>query len=411
MVEFAPPPPPDFSRWKFQHTPFEDQAEALQEILASKHGTVLLPTGSGKTSVGTLTILELRQPTVILVPTKVLLDQWVIDLGRSGIRAGVWFGEEKRPGFVTVSTYQSLFSNPELVRSFPVLIMDEGDLTTGDVWGRILTEAKQHPYAVILTATLPTDPTRRQSLLERFPILLRRRPREMIAAGRFVPVDVEEAPVELSAESRAEYAKLEVRRAQLVRAIGTGNPEAAAKLIRTGTVEQQRAAGAYLRVLSQRREILARVPARAVRLLDIARKHPAERILVFGTLVDVVSDACAYLTMSGVPCRVISGETTPDNRRYVLNEWGRSFFVLGSVDVLTRGFNVPEAGIAVIMGGGTGERRLIQRVGRIVRPAPGKPRALVYVIYAENTSEDKLPGTARRLFKGEPEATDGGEPE
>ncbi len=401
MAVFTPSESPDFTLWRLPHSLYDFQEEAVREALVRKHGTVQLATGSGKTTVAIGILIAIKQPTVILVPTKVLIDQvWVPALRDAGIDAGVWFGEEKRPNFVTVSTYQSVFSHPEILREFPVLLMDEGDLTTGDIWRRVLDEAKQHEYAVILTATLPTDADRRADLERRFPILIRRSPKEMIAAGRFVPVHVEDVPVHLGPAEQKQYDDVEERLRNLRRILGTGMPQRIVALTRTGSPDMRRAAFGYLKLMGVRQEILSRVPQRAEELLRIAQNHPAERVLVFGTRVDTLADAAAYLTMNGVPARVLSGETLPDERRYIIAEWGLGFFVLGSVQVLERGYNVPAVSVAVILGGGTGERRLIQRVGRIVRPAPGKETATVYVVFARGTTEERLPTAVRRLFEG-----------
>ena len=122
-------PAPDFGMW---HLPFplrDYQQEALSAWQLRSHGTIVAATGAGKGLTVVAAVQSLRVPTLIFVPTKVLLDQWVSQvLAPAGIQAGVWFGEEKRPAFVTVTTYQSLFRNPELARSFSFLVFDEGDL-------------------------------------------------------------------------------------------------------------------------------------------------------------------------------------------------------------------------------------------------------------------------------------------
>jgi superfamily II DNA or RNA helicase len=48
--------------------------------------------------------------------------------------------------------------------------------------------------------------------------------------------------------------------------------------------------------------------------------------------------------------------------------------------------DVPEASVAVVLGGSQGEREHIQRVGRILRPGPGK-RAIVYELITRGTLE------------------------
>jgi len=59
---------------------------------------------------------------------------------------------------------------------------------------------------------------------------------------------------------------------------------------------------------------------------------------------------------------------------------------LVSARVLNEGLDVPDADVAIVVGGSLGEREHVQRVGRLLRPAPGK-RALVYELVTRGTSE------------------------
>ena len=59
---------------------------------------------------------------------------------------------------------------------------------------------------------------------------------------------------------------------------------------------------------------------------------------------------------------------------------------LVSSRVLNEGLDVPDADIAVIVGGALGVREHVQRVGRLLRPRPGK-RALVYELVTRQTLE------------------------
>jgi superfamily II DNA or RNA helicase len=65
---------------------------------------------------------------------------------------------------------------------------------------------------------------------------------------------------------------------------------------------------------------------------------------------------------------------------------------LVSARVLNEGLDVPDADVAVIVGGALGDREYVQRIGRLLRPAPGK-HALVYQLVSRGTSEV---GQARR---------------
>ena len=69
---------------------------------------------------------------------------------------------------------------------------------------------------------------------------------------------------------------------------------------------------------------------------------------------------------------------------------------LVSARVLNEGIDVPDAEVAVIVGGALGEREHVQRVGRLLRPGEGK-RAIVYELVTRDTIEV---GQARRRRKG-----------
>lgn len=69
---------------------------------------------------------------------------------------------------------------------------------------------------------------------------------------------------------------------------------------------------------------------------------------------------------------------------------------LVSARVLNEGLDVPDADVAVVVGGALGEREHVQRVGRLLRPSEGK-RAVVYELVTRNTIEV---GQARRRRQG-----------
>jgi superfamily II DNA or RNA helicase len=69
---------------------------------------------------------------------------------------------------------------------------------------------------------------------------------------------------------------------------------------------------------------------------------------------------------------------------------------LVSARVLNEGLDVPDADVAVIVGGALGEREHVQRVGRLLRPGEGK-RATVYELVTRHTIEV---GQARRRRQG-----------
>ena len=69
---------------------------------------------------------------------------------------------------------------------------------------------------------------------------------------------------------------------------------------------------------------------------------------------------------------------------------------LVSARVLNEALDVPDADVAMVVGGALGEREHVQRVGRLLRPGEGK-RAVVYELVTRNTMEV---GQARRRRQG-----------
>ena len=69
---------------------------------------------------------------------------------------------------------------------------------------------------------------------------------------------------------------------------------------------------------------------------------------------------------------------------------------------LDEGFNVPETEIGIIAASTATSRQRIQRLGRILRPAKGKERALIYTLVASGPEikrlqqeEENLEGVAK----------------
>ena len=115
---------------KFKGELREYQKPIVDQVITHTEGVINMGTGTGKTVVGLVVASKLRQRTTVLVPNNVLLSQF-----RTACRnffeyePGIINGEEKTIGEVTIATYQSLGTNPELLaelaRRTGTLIVDE----------------------------------------------------------------------------------------------------------------------------------------------------------------------------------------------------------------------------------------------------------------------------------------------
>jgi len=372
----------------------DNQVNAVAAFHRHHKGSIVFPTGVGKTDIAAAIINDLRIPTVVIVPTLILVDQWRKALRAWGIQAGAWTGVVKEPNYVTVSTYQSLYQDPSLIRRFPLIVYDESHMGTAEEFRSLIYEVVQHPYAVALTATTPTDVARRDFLVSYLPIIASLTPAEAIAAGHLAPVEVLPVASSLSGSEREEYDKLSQTLASASRRLGTASPTRIAQMV--NSVQFSAPARAFLKALSGRRLLLSNIKSKQDAVLTIVRQNPRQRVLVFSESVPAVEALCESLRMNGVGCHTITGDTESRDRQFVLENWGRTFWVLASVRVLELGFNVPEVGIAVFVASGSGKLKLTQRLGRILRPLPGK-KAVAYVVYGTDTVETRVARTLQQL--------------
>ena len=125
-----------------QREPHDYQLEALQAWQAAQHlGSIVLPTGAGKTFVAIHAIQRVDRSALIVAPTIDLLHQWYARLvnafapdNATGI--GVYYGGEKIIKPITVTTYHSA---GDLIATygnhFKLIIYDEVHHLPAPNWG------------------------------------------------------------------------------------------------------------------------------------------------------------------------------------------------------------------------------------------------------------------------------------
>lgn len=142
-------------------------------------------------------------------------------------------------------------------------------------------------------------------------------------------------------------------------------------------------------IINERRIFLSRIGAKKGALLDVAREHPDEKIIVFSESIDSIEELREYLVRNGVPAETYHSGKSEYEMTRIFSECGRGFNVLLAVRALDEGVDVPEVKIGVVVASGQSVRQLVQRKGRIMRPREGK-QAKLYVIYAQDSVEFQL---------------------
>lgn len=382
-LEIAPEPdPPRVDGWRHVDLrPYQAAALAAWDA-AGRRGLVVLPTGAGKTRVAIAAMARARARTLVLAPTRVLLTQWHGQLAQAlpGPVGLLGDGEhDVRP--VTVATFESAWRHMARIGDrFELLVVDEAHH-----FGRGLRdEALEMCTAgarLGLTATPPDDPAsaaRLEVLLGRVVFALGVRD----LAGRFLaPFDLITLHLDLDPGERREYEALRQAFTAVSRPFFRANPAASwTEFMRAAreTDAGRRALVAWRRA----RALLAFTRAKAATLRELLARHREARVLVF-TADNPTAYAIAreHLIMP-ITCDVGRAERAEALRRFAAGE----LRALVSARVLNEGLDVPDAEVGIVVGATQGEREQVQRVGRLLRPAPGK-RALIYDLVTRGTPE------------------------
>ena len=359
------------------------QLEALRAWKGSgERGVVVMPTGTGKTYVALAAIREELQrggSVAVIVPTIVLAHQWKQKLREVGVACALYYGEEKALGRVTVFVLNSAFLNMRLLNHFSLIVIDEvHHLNTENGWGRLLDHLSGKR---VLGLTATPDPRVRLKVAYRLGVAAAR------ARGALSDVQVIPYVVSLTPSERARLSRIEDELRRVARALEHArhrNPALAAEL-------EHR-----LKVLANRRkQLMSEVEAKKDAVLEIARSHPGERVLVFCESIRGAEGIRRHLVEHGVRAAVYHSKLNGRGRA-VLSEWGKSYQVLVAVRALDEGVDVPECGTGVIVATGKSDRQLIQRIGRVLRFQPGKV-ARIYVVVGGGTYEVSILAKIRRL--------------
>lgn len=143
-------------------------------------------------------------------------------------------------------------------------------------------------------------------------------------------------------------------------------------------------------------------------IADAYREHAGARQgIVFTPTVETARAARDALDKAGIPAAMVSGETSREERQVVYQDYRTGLTqVLVSCMVLTEGFDMPQAEVAVIARPTQSAPLYAQMVGRVLRPYPGKTEALVLDLVGASANKlrtliDLEPGVVEAIGDGE----------
>jgi superfamily II DNA or RNA helicase len=338
-------PPVDYA-FNGQLRPFQKQA--VQHMLRKEFGTLNSPTGSGKTVMALYILAQRKQPALIIVHTADLARQWserietflnipVKEIGRIG------GGKKKIGEKITVALVQSLYKCAEAVApQVGHLIVDECHRTPSRTFTDAVTEFDAR-YMLGLSAT----PWRRDNLSKLIfwhlgDVHHQVEKNDLIRTGQVLPADI----IFRETEFKPYYDPVQEY----------------SKMLSELTLDDDR-----------NRLIAADIAAEAA-------SHPGICLVLTDRKKHCESLGALLRYGFSLPVDILTGDLNAGERQQVMDrlQEGRIKVLIATGQLIGEGFDCRELTTLFMATPVRFSGRIIQYLGRILRPAPGKKRARVF---------------------------------
>ena len=371
----------------------EYQADALAAWHdAGDRGVLELPTGAGKTVIAIRALVDLGVPTLVVVPTVDLLDQWQRELETEFDRPiGRFGGGEQRKEAITVSTYDSAYLKAEDIGdAFEFVVFDEVHHLGGEGYQDI-ARLLAAPARLGLTATFERPDGAHETIAGLVGERVYALDVDDLAGGHLAAYDIRRLEVELTPDERERYEAEQGTFVEYLRDSGltfTSGEDYRKLVMRSGNDPRAREA---LLAKSAAREIMMNAERKIDRLADLLDRHREDRLIVFTAHTNLV-----YRISERFLIPAITAETGAAERRKILERFrDGTYSRVVAANVLDEGVDVPDANVAVVLSGTGSEREFTQRLGRVLRPKNDGGRAILYELVSTETAEERVAGRRR----------------
>lgn len=323
------------------------QIEAVEDVLSRPMGTLSAPTGSGKTLVALAAIAERRQPALIVVHTRELAEQWkdraarFLDVSKPEI--GFIGADRKDVGErLTVATVQSLYKCAHEVSPYiGFLLVDEAHRAPSRTFSEAVA-AFDARFLLGLSAT----PWRRDRL------------------SKLIYWHLGDLAHKVESEALRESGDLL-------------RPEVVWRQTAFQTDLNPREQ--YSSMLSELTQDQARNELIAGDVAEVVSKD-AGVVLVLSDRKAHVEALASLLEARGIRTATLTGDLSQKARTEALEAvtTGRVRVLVGTQQLVSEGLDFPALSALFLATPIRFDGRLIQSMGRVLRPAPGKERAVVF---------------------------------
>ncbi|NLY43026.1 MAG: DEAD/DEAH box helicase [Clostridiaceae bacterium] len=351
----APPPQKYDFKINIQGRPYQEKA--VEDIVNKKisRATLVMATGAGKTVLSAMITARLGVNTIFYTYSSDLLEQTVAAYEKLfGCRIGQISSNKFDIQPITAAMVQTVYSCMtrqdemwELLSGYldevDLMFIDEGHMLGADTIYAVAQQTNPY-YSYALTAT-PFREDNKELYIEaaagmNLEIISEE---ELIKSGYILPVKVKVVPVQHNKYKGRRYTT--IYRNQIVKN-------------------------------SQRHEIICQT----------ANRYKGRKILI---LVKEVSHGEALARITGAT--FIHGASK--NRKDIIQSFiDGGINILIATSILKQGIDLPDAEVLILAHGGSSQAELLQKIGRVRRPYPGKSFGIVvdFLDYCPNVSKDML---------------------
>lgn len=359
------------------------------------HGTVVLPTGTGKTKVGVMAMQSLdwaAASILVVVPRIPLKDQWLKECTK-------WGYDPKK---VRVECINSVY---KVQSEYDLIVVDEIHRTLSDQFIQMYDNIK-FKWMLGLTATEPASIERRALLDKVCPVVIKRDINDSLNIGAVSEFKVFNLAATLSKEVQYKYNLFNTqfnKGMMILSRIRSQIPEVKrtyssafdiAKAFKGGygsnlphEIHKQLVEGAKLfwSGMTLRKKVLYDNQEKISMVRQIYLKYPKDKWIIFTKTIDIATKISGSIPNSNL----YHSKMKTAEREQVLEDFRQNKFnVLVAVDALNEGLDVPDVDKAISVSGSSTELEQIQRLGRCIRVKEGK-KALFINLYVPGTPEER----------------------
>lgn len=375
--------------WRLKYSPREWQRSALDIWKSNSSGVVSVVTGGGKTVFAELCILDFikKNPdgkVFIVVPTTTLLDQWISSLI-----------DELNVSQDEISQFSGEKSSKK-ISSINVLVINTarsklGKLAAGETCLLVVDEchragspinAKSIKGTFAATLGLSATPERESDngFYEHISpslggIIFKYTYREAKRDGVICDFELFNVETAMSTEEQSTYESL------------TKKIQATSRMHASGKCPEE----VVKRLLMRRARVSNNAKKRIPVAIKLATMNPGERTIIFHESIQAANILFETLNALRKSVTIYHSRLPHNIRRSNLANYRKGVYdILITCRALDEGMNAPETSVAVIASSTSSTRQRIQRLGRVLRPAPNKKLAAIYTLYCSETERRRL---------------------